>query len=434
MQSEGASQSAGFSGGTTLRLGLAVVCALLGIALRLLHVELPPLGSLAAFGVSVLAAAFLLAWAAEALQVDVSKGLAMAVLAFIAVLPEYAVDLYFAATAARDPTYGQYAAANMTGSNRLLIGIGWSLVALCSIYTALKSRTLKTTVSVSIDLTAPAVRLAPGFGVDLTILTLASLWSLAMPLLRQIAVWNGVGMLVLFAFYIWRVSGGADEEPELQGVAGDLGKLAKVPRRLAVAALLLLAMGTLLAAAKPFAESLIDSGAQLGIDRFLLVQWLAPLASEAPELLVASIFALHGHGPSGMSALLSSKVNQWTLLVGTIPIVYSGAMGRMAALPLDTRQTEELVLTASQSLLGVAFLLNGRLEGWKAILLLALFLVQLPFTQAEVRYALSLMYVILALAFFIVYWRHIPRHLKLAFDPARPDAPPDRSGEASGPK
>lgn len=369
----------------------------------------------------MLAAAFLLAWGAEALQVDISKGLAMAVLAFIAVLPEYAVDLYFAASAARDPTYAQYAAANMTGSNRLLIGIGWSLVALCSIYQAHKNLgARKTSVSVSIELAAPAVRLDEGYGVDLVILTLATLWSLVMPLMGRIGVWNGVGMLVLFGFYIWRVSGGADSEPELAGVARDLGQLPKVKRRTMMALLLGLAMATLLAAAKPFAESLIESGTLLGIDRFLLVQWLAPLASEAPELLVASIFALHGHGSSGMSALLSSKVNQWTLLVGTLPIVYSGALGRVDALPLDTRQTEELVLTASQSLLGVAFLLNGRLEGWKAILLLVLFLVQLPFTHPEVRYMLSLMYVVLAVVFFAIYARHVRRHIKLAFTFRRP--------------
>ncbi len=36
-----------------------------------------------------------LAWAAEALQLDVSQGLALAVLALIAVLPEYAVDFAF---------------------------------------------------------------------------------------------------------------------------------------------------------------------------------------------------------------------------------------------------------------------------------------------------------------------------------------------------
>lgn len=400
---------------------LAVAACVTGVLLRVQHIHFSPLFSLLTFGCSVLAAAFVLAWAAEALQVDISQGLAMALLAFIAVLPEYAVDLYFAASAARDPTYAQYAAANMTGSNRLLIGIGWPLVALCSIYYV--TRIQKSDANLSqINDRRLAVRLSPGFGIDLSILGLATLWSMAMPLTRQIAVWHGIGLLALFAFYIWRVSGGAESEPELAGVANALGQLPKRRRRLSVAALLLLAMCTLLAAAKPFAESLIESGRHLGIDQFLLVQWLAPLASESPELLVATVFALRGHGAAGMSALLSSKVNQWTLLVGTLPVVYSGALGKVAPLALDARQTEELLLTASQSLLGVAFLLNGRLEAWKAVLLLVLFAVQLPFPGTEVRYAISAMYLGLSSFALLAYGRHIKTHLRFAFDLKKPEA------------
>lgn len=431
--SEHAANHTGFSSASAVRLFIAIACAISGIALSLAHVALPAPLALLAFGSSVLAAAFLLAWAAEALQVDLSSGLSMAILAFIAVLPEYAVDLYFAAAAARDESYRHYAVANMTGSNRLLIGVGWSLVALCSIYFTTRSKRLANGggSAEETDVAGLAVRMSPGYGIDLTILSMATLWSLAMPLMRQMAVWNGIGMLVLFVFYLWRVSSQDEAEPELAGVAQDLGQLPASSRRAAVGALLGLAMATLLTDAKPFAESLIDSGAQLGIDRFLLVQWLAPLASEAPELLVASIFALRGHGAAGMSALLSSKVNQWTLLVGTLPIVYSGAMGRVTPLELDARQTEELVLTATQSLLGVAFLLNGRLNGWKAITLFVLFIIQLPFQQPEVRYALSGLYAILALAFFAIYGRHLGSHLRLTFrrsDPSSHEAADQKAG------
>ena len=389
-------------------MALAALCGLVGIYLRVSHAQLPDVQALFLFGGSVLAAAFILAWAAEALQVDISQGLAMAVLAFIAVLPEYAVDLYFASSAARDPTYAQYAAANMTGSNRLLIGIGWALVALCSIYQSSAARR-KNGVPGPLE---PLI-LAPGFGIDLTVLAVATLWSLLMPLTNGIAVWNGVGLLLLFAFYLWRISGSEESEPELAGVAQDLGALPRVKRRLAVGMLLVLAAGTLLACAKPFAESLIGSGEHLGVDKFLLVQWVAPLASEAPELLVATLFALRGHGAAGMSALLSSKVNQWTLLVGTLPLVYSASLGRLEPLPLVPRQTEELVLTAAQSLLGVAFLVDGKLGLLKALLLLGLFLVQLPFPQTNVRYGLSALYVILAVGQLVRQRRFIPAHLRL---------------------
>ena len=87
---------------------------------------------LIAYGAAVVGASFVLAWAAEAAQVDVSGSLAVAVLAVVAVLPEYAVDLYYAYTAGHLPEYTQYAAANMTGSNRLLMGLGWPVVVLVS--------------------------------------------------------------------------------------------------------------------------------------------------------------------------------------------------------------------------------------------------------------------------------------------------------------
>jgi cation:H+ antiporter len=329
------------SGSAIAKLLVTLLCSAAAITLRIQHVHIPPLEALFLFGGAVLSAAFILAWAAEALQVDIAKGLAMAVLAFIAVLPEYAVDLYFASMAAKNPVYAQYAAANMTGSNRLLIGVGWSVVALCSVYAALKKRDPNTPKDPS-----PGVTLGEGYGIDLVILGAATLWSLTMPLFEQIALWNGAGLLAAvcvlrLAGVRWcRLRARADRRRPRAGQSP------KVRRRTSVALLLLVAGGTLIAAAEPFAEALIGTGERFGVDRFLLVQWLAPLASEAPELLVAIIFALHGHGSAGMAALLSSKVNQWTLLVGTLPIAYSVALGKPGALHLDARQVGELVLTS----------------------------------------------------------------------------------------
>ena len=61
----------------------------------------------------------------------------------------------------------------------------------------------------------------------------------------------------------------------------------------------------------------------MGISEFFLVQWLAPLASEAPELLVAGLYAYRLNTNAGLGTLVSSKVNQWTLLVGTLPIAFA---------------------------------------------------------------------------------------------------------------
>src|SRR5436309_2365643 len=80
------------------------------------------------YGLDIVASAFLLTWGAEAAERDIPRTLALAGLALIAVLPEYAVDVTFAWKAGKDPSYAAFATANMTGSNRLLIGFGWAVV------------------------------------------------------------------------------------------------------------------------------------------------------------------------------------------------------------------------------------------------------------------------------------------------------------------
>jgi cation:H+ antiporter len=111
---------------------VAVVATLPALAVRLAGLHPPPLVTLAVFGLSILGAGFLLSWGAEAAEAHVAQGVALAGLALVTVLPEYAVDIYYTLRAGADPgsDYVQFAAANMTGANRLLIGVGWPLIAL----------------------------------------------------------------------------------------------------------------------------------------------------------------------------------------------------------------------------------------------------------------------------------------------------------------
>ena len=114
----------------------------------------------------------------------------------------------------------------------------------------------------------------------------------------------------------------------------------------------------------------------LGISEFFLVQWLAPLASEAPELLIAGLYAWRLNTNAGLGTLVSSKVNQWTLLVGTLPIVFSIAAGGLHGLPIAAQQREELFLTAAQSFFAVAILANLSMSVREAWLLFGLFWAQ----------------------------------------------------------
>jgi cation:H+ antiporter len=325
------------------------------------------------FGLGVVGAAFLLAWAAEALQLDLSQGLALALLALIAVLPEYAVDFTFAVKAGEDPdTFAPLALANMTGGNRLLIGIGWSLVVLLAawrITRIAREQGYEGPVETEIRLDRP-------HAIEITFLAIASLYSLTLPLKSTLSPVDTVLLVGLFVMYAVRISRAPAEEPHLVGPAELIGRLPDGRRRAVVVALLVYSAAVILMSAEPFAEALVTTGEEFGISTFLLVQWVAPLASESPELLVAALFAWRLNTNAGLGALVSSKVNQWTLLVGTLPLVFSISAGALGGLPIDSLQREELFLTAAQSVFAVAVLANRSLSVREALALMGLFLAQ----------------------------------------------------------
>lgn len=383
---------------------LAAALAGPAVVLRTTGVRLPPLASGLAYGGAVVASAFLLCWAAEAVQHDLNASLATALLALIAVLPEYAVDLYFAFASGARPGLARYAAANMTGSNRLLLGLGWPLVLAVFLVWGGRGTTV--------------LALRPGRRVELAFLALASLVSLAFPLLGAIPLAGGLVLLGLYGLYAWRLAREARTEPELVGIAARLGALPRRRRRLVLAALFLGAALVVVLAAKPFADALVDGGRVLGLDEFLLVQWVAPLATEAPEFLVAVLLALRGDADTALGTLLSSKVNQWTLLVGGLPLARLLGGGG-PALPLDPRQASEFLLTSAQTLLGFALLAKLELRRWEAGALAALFAVQFPFPDPATRLALAEAYVVLAAVLLWQHRRHLPPLLASLWRPVR---------------
>jgi len=260
--------------------GCAAICAPSPI-LRLLLVtgvieELASVPSVLIFGSSIVAAAFLITWASETAEKDISQGLALAAIALIAVLPEYAVDLYLAWTAPGNPENAQLATANMTGANRLLVGVGWPMVFL--LYWL---RTKNSVLHIG------------GHDASLGIIFLgaATLYNFVIPVKGNISLIDSAVLFSLFAGYIYLVSRAPAREPELVGPALTLGSLSRRRRRGMVTLLFLYAALAIFAAAEPFVEGLKDLGEQLGISEFVLIQWFAPLASEAPELTIAAILA-----------------------------------------------------------------------------------------------------------------------------------------------
>jgi cation:H+ antiporter len=350
------------------------------------------------FGLAILGAAFLLSWGAEVAQLDISQALAIAFLAFIAVLPEYAVDLTFAWKAgAQDAAAGalpahcgtepcrQLAIANMTGANRLLIGLGWAAVVLVW---GLKSG-------------ERGVSLGVRRRTELGFLLLATLWAFSIPIRGELSVVDLFVLGAMFVAYIWRSASQEAEQPELIGPPVAIAALGTKARRSATVAMFVFAAAVILASAEPFADGLVHTGEKLGVSPFLLVQWLAPLASEAPEMIIAILFVLRLKPGAGLGTLVSSKVNQWTLLVATIPLVYTVSRGGIHAMQLDGRQVEEVLLTAAQSLFAIAVLANLEISRLEAIGLLVLFSAQFAFESTTIRYGFSGAYGLFALVLFL---------------------------------
>jgi cation:H+ antiporter len=337
-------------------------------------------------GLAIFGAAFILSWAAELAQLDIPQALALALLALIAVLPEYAVDMYFAWMAGKDPSYTAFATANMTGANRLLIGVGWAAVVLAF--------WLKTGQR--------AVKLDPSHKLEVLYLGVATLYSFVIPFKGRLDLLDAAVFIGIFILYMRRASQSAHVEPDLGGPTEAIASWGVRSRRLVTVGFFLISGYTIFIAAEPFAEGLLAMGRTFGVEEFLLVQWLAPLASESPEFIIAILFALKANPAASLGTLISSKINQWTLLIGMLPVVFAISAGEISPMIMDDRQVEELLLTAAQSLFAVAILANLSFSIKEALLLFVLFATQLLIPDPRFRYYYAFGYIILAVGFILL--------------------------------
>ena len=325
-----------------------------------------------AAGISVLGASFLLLWACDAIQEDISQTLALAIVALIAVLPEYAVDMYITWTAGYKTEYAHYAIANMTGANRLIIGAAWLVI-----------------VAIYWFKTRQSVRIEKDRRTELIFLGMATLYAFVITLKGSLAWYDGFVFVGIYAWYI-RVAGRRPcAECEADGPAELLLSMPKVPRRLATLAMFLVAAAAIGFNAEQFTQGLLITGGILHIPKATLIQWLAPIASEAPEFTVAIMFTLRRRAGLALGSLLSSNLNQWTLLVGMIPWAYAISYGIHNPgqnpfhhpIPMDQAQMNEIMLTAAQSLLGIIMLSTLRLSIGQVLLIFGLFAGQLIVPQ-----------------------------------------------------
>ncbi|MFB6081590.1 MAG: sodium:calcium antiporter [Halanaeroarchaeum sp.] len=418
-----------------LALGGVIALTIPWVLLRGLGLvsTLPVLGVILSSGVAVIGAAFVLTWAAETAEVDVPRSFALAVLAIIAVAPEYAVDALYAweAGAAPGTAAGENAAnlavANMTGANRILVGLGWSIIALSAIY---RARTASdSAVTRDSGFLSDSVRLEPRISIEILFLSAATIYALFIPFFGGLDALDAsilVGLYVAYVVIILR--GESTHEPQL-GVAGYLQKQPRHRRIVAVLAMFAFSGAVILIAVKPFANGLETLGPRLGVSSFFMIQWVAPLASESPEFIATAYLVRKLRTTSAFNALISSKLNQWTLLIGTLVVVYSLSLGQYGVLQFSQKQAGEIWLTAAQSFFAVTLLVNFELSIREALALLGLFALQFLPSFQDFQGLLLFSGLYLGLGVAVLIWRR--DDIPTVFARAREHAGTRPSGAAS---
>jgi cation:H+ antiporter len=330
---------------------------------------------------SVLFSAFLVAWGAEAAQFLVSQGLALAILAWLQTLPEFAVEAVIAWEAGKDPSKVHLAIANFTGSIRLLVGLGWPLVYFVAAFFARRTGRRKTWIAITFD-DEHAIEI---MGLLPPLVWFTFIW------------WKGsLGLLdaavlalcyVVYLVALLRVpprEGDVEEMEDLPAVSR--WALAQGPgrRAWAITGIFVVGGAILALSAHAFVESMLALAITAGVSPFVFVQWVAPFLSEFPEKLSAFNWARQiTKAPMAVMNLVSSTINQWSILSALIPVIYSISRGTPSAIVFDSHQRLEILLTILQSFLGWLLLVNLDLRAFEAAILFVFWLVQFAMPSAR---------------------------------------------------
>lgn len=314
----------------------------------------------------ILIASVLITWGAESAQFFVAQGFALAILAWMQTLPEFAVE---AVLAWKQQT--TLLLANLTGAVRLLTGLAWPMiyVTAATIYRRRTRRPLK------------SIHLDPQHSIEVV--------ALLLPLGYSFFVWRkatldvyDAGVLVAFylAYLVLLTKLPPQEREAIDDLEAVPRRIVLAPRRIRVAAIAacFLAGGILIYfTAEPFLGSLVALAGAIGIPSFVVIQWLAPVISEFPEFASTFYFARQSDNASvALMNIASSNINQWTLLFAMLPVVFSLSRGSVSGIPLDPQQQRELLLTISQSVVGLIFLANMSFCWWEALTMCILFAAQ----------------------------------------------------------
>jgi cation:H+ antiporter len=327
-------------------------------------------------------AAFVVAWGAEAAEFLISQGLALAALAFIQTLPEFAVEAVIAWKAGKDPGMVHLAIANFTGSLRLLTGLGWPMIyAVAAFYSRRKRGTKLGAITLHDEHSVEVLGLLP----PLTYFVIV--WAK-----KSLSLWDAAFLTLTYAVYLWVLlklparEEMVEEDEDLPRVSRWALAQKGWSRWAAVSGLLLAGGAIIFFVAEPFLASMMALAATLGISQFVFIQWVAPFLSEFPEKTSAFAWARRvTRAPVALMNMVSSNINQWGVLSAMLAVIYSWSRGEPTSLPFDEFQRLEILLTIVQAFLGWIFLASMSLQAYEAAGLFSLWLIQfvLPSLRRE---------------------------------------------------
>jgi len=349
---------------------------------------------------SILLSAFLVAWGAEAAQFLISQGLALAILAWLQTLPEFAVEAVIAWEAGGNPERSHLAIANLTGAIRLLLGLGWPMIYFVFAFFGRRGG----------EHGLPSIRLNREHATEVVGLVPPLLYFIVIIVKQTISWVDALVLLALYVAYLWALLRNPPHDPEQLADAPRVSQWAYRQRgwrrQAAIGGLFAVGGYLLYVTAHPFLESMLAVAALLGVSQFVLVQWVAPFLSEFPEKVSAFMWARRvTHAPMALMNMVSSNINQWTVLAAMIPLVYGYShyhhTGTWADFHFDTEQRVEIVLTLLQTGLGMVVLANMEFDWFDATALFVLWVVQFvaPHLREEVIVAYALWILILLIGF-----------------------------------
>ncbi len=345
---------------------------------------------------SILFSAFLVAWGAEAAQFLMSQGLALAILAWLQTLPEFAVEAVIAWEAGKDPERAHLAIANLTGAIRLLLGLGWPMIYFVFAFFGRHKGQGR----------LPAIRLDNEHAVEVVGLVPPLLYFIVILLKKSFGWIDAVVLLALYVAYLLVLLRNPPHEVEQLSQAPRVSQWAYRQKgwrqKAAIGGLFAVGGYLLYVTAHPFLESMLAVAAIFGVSQFVLVQWVAPFLSEFPEKVSAFAWARRvTHAPMALMNMVSSNINQWTVLAAMIPLVYGYSHlhhhGVWADFHFDGSQQLEILLTLLQTALAMLLLANMAFEWFDASLIFVLWLAQflVPHWREEVAVAYVVWMVIL---------------------------------------